>query len=1055
MLSRIRAVRFRNSEFRENKVGPMRNILCVTLIMMSMVTWRVHAETNPSTQPVQGLRENTPRVFALVGGKIVDRPGHVWNDATLVIRDGLVEAVGENIQAPPEATVYDITGKTVYPGLIDAYAEAAPPSDGVATALREQGAPYWNSLIIPQYSVAQYYRPSASQDEKLRSQGIVARLVAPGSGILRGTSALVSTGAASSERAILNPDVFLHGELTAPRRGRRQYPNSPMGAVALVRQAFYDAQWYEQTWQAYDNDSRLPLPERNDALQALQSLRGEATPLVLSASNELQFLRADRFAREFGLPLILVGSGHEYRRLDAIAGTQRHVIVPLDFPQAPNVGTPEAAANVTLERLMHWDLAPENPKKLVEAGVSIAFTSYGLKSPGDFLQKIREAVQRGLDKDAALRALTETPAEMAGVSRRLGSLAPGKLASFLVTDGGLFEKETKVLETWVQGERYLHNRTPEADISGAWKWNFTVGAPEPASLKIDIRGSAPDLKGELQFAEKKLPLTKLRLDGLRIAGMFRGELLKKPGVARFTAVIEQAEESTLTLNGSGEWGDGTTFRFTATQEGQTDEAASEEEAEEKEDEAKLEDRAASFAVNYPLGAYGREAPPERSALVAFEHATVWALDGTGKYEDATVLVRDGKIVAVGKDVQIPDGATVIDANGKHITPGIIDCHSHIATDGGVNESGQAITAEVRIGDFIDCNDIHIYRQLAGGVTSSNILHGSANPIGGQNQVIKMRWGSLSEEMKFGKAPAGIKFALGENVKQSNWGDNFTSRYPQSRMGVEQIIDDAFHAAADYRKRWDEWETRHEGLPPRRDLELDALVEILKGERLIHCHSYRQDEILALLRTLESHDVRIATLQHILEGYKVAEVLAQHGAMGSAFSDWWAYKFEVYDAIPYNGALMYRSGVVVSFNSDDAELARRLNLEAAKAVKYGNVPEVEALKFVTLNPAKQLRIDEHVGSLEPGKDADLVVWSGHPLSTASRCEQTWIDGRKYFDVAQSKQAEAKAREMHRTLVQKILDLEVPMQESPAEEEEDPMRLWPRVDVYCAFSQAGQP
>jgi len=370
----------------------------------------------------------------------------------------------------------------------------------------------------------------------------------------------------------------------------------------------------------------------------------------------------------------------------------------------------------------------------------------------------------------------------------------------------------------------------------------------------------------------------------------------------------------------------------------------------------------------------------------------------------------------------------------------------MATDGGVNESGQAITAEVRIGDFIDARDIAIYRQLAGGVTTVNILHGSANPIGGQNQVIKLRWGSAPEMMKFAEAPAGIKFALGENVKQSNWGDRYTTRYPKSRMGVEQIIRDEFLAARQYHDRRRDWETSREGLPPRRDLELDAIVEVLHRDRWIHCHSYRQDEILALLRVLERFQVQIGTLQHILEGYKVADVMQRHGAMASAFSDWWAYKIEVYDAIPYNGSLMHDMGIVVSFNSDDRELARHLNHEAAKAVKYGGVSPEEALKFVTLNPAKQLRIDEFVGSLEPKKDADLVVWSGDPLSTLTRCEQTWLDGRKYFDIEEDRKQRPKWQEMKSTLVQKILDSGQAMKKE-GESEPRERDLWPRFNIYC--------
>jgi N-acetylglucosamine-6-phosphate deacetylase len=425
---------------------------------------------------------------------------------------------------------------------------------------------------------------------------------------------------------------------------------------------------------------------------------------------------------------------------------------------------------------------------------------------------------------------------------------------------------------------------------------------------------------------------------------------------------------------------------------------------------------------FPPGEYGRTALPDQPTNLLIRGATIWTCGPHGKIENADLLISKGKIVQVRQNLTAPAGAMIIDANSKHITPGLIDAHSHSGISGNVNEGTQAVTAEVRIGDVIDSHDIAIYRELAGGLTAANQLHGSANPIGGQNSVIKLRWGMQPEEYKISDAPPGIKFALGENVKQSNWGDQFTTRYPQTRMGVEQIIRDRFKAALDYEKEWQTYTSlkNNQGIiPPRRDLELETLLEILRGKRLVHSHSYRQDEILMLVRVAEDFGFQIATFQHVLEGYKVAEALAHHGAGASSFSDWWAYKFEVYDAIPYNGTLMHNAGVVVSFNSDSDELARRMNLEAAKAVKYGGVSEEEALKFVTLNPAKQLRIDHRVGSLEPGKDADFVIWSGSPLSTYSLCEQTWIDGRKYFDIEEDKAMRKQVEAERARLIQKVL------------------------------------
>jgi imidazolonepropionase-like amidohydrolase len=406
---------------------------------------------------------------------------------------------------------------------------------------------------------------------------------------------------------------------------------------------------------------------------------------------------------------------------------------------------------------------------------------------------------------------------------------------------------------------------------------------------------------------------------------------------------------------------------------------------------------AAFAAGDPES-WNEPLPAQPEALLV-RHATIWTSGPQGRLEDADLLVREGVIAAVGHGLDAPAWASIVDATGKHVTAGLIDAHSHTAITGGVNEGTNITTAEVRIADVLDPGDIALYRELAGGLTSANLLHGSANSIGGQNQVIKLRWGAGPEGLRFAGAPPGIKFALGENPKQSNWGVE-RKRFPQSRQGVEESIRERFVAARDYRRRWDEYRRRADKneVPPRRDLQLEALVEVLDGKRLVHAHSYRADEILMLLDVAASFGFRVATFQHALEGYKVAAEIAAHGAGASAFSDWWAYKYEVIDAIPWNGAVMQRRGVLVSYNSDSDELARRLNLEAAKAVRYGNLPEEEALDFVTINPARQLRIDQRVGSLEPGKDADFVIWSGHPLSTYTLCEQTWIDGRKYFDRA---------------------------------------------------------
>jgi imidazolonepropionase-like amidohydrolase len=415
--------------------------------------------------------------------------------------------------------------------------------------------------------------------------------------------------------------------------------------------------------------------------------------------------------------------------------------------------------------------------------------------------------------------------------------------------------------------------------------------------------------------------------------------------------------------------------------------------------------AASAAAQQPAP---REIVIRNATVLTASHGTI---------QNGSVLIKDGKIAAVGTDVKASANATVVDATGKWLTPGVIDCHSHIAVSGSVNEGSLSVTSMVRVQDVVDPNDRDIFYDLSGGVTTANILHGSANAIGGQNAVIKLRWGKEADELIFKNAPPGIKFALGENPKRSNFnpGPNAPRRYPQTRMGVEDVIRDAFTRARDYKAEWDRYNADAKGgkkdlVPPRRDLELEPLVEVLEGRRLVHAHCYTADEILMLLRVAKDFGFRIATFQHVLEGYKVAKEIAAAGSGGSTFADSWAYKVEAFDAIPHNATLMYKAGVLTTVNSDDNERARRLNTEAARAVRYGGAPEEEAIRMFTLNAAKQLGIDKWVGSIDVGKDADLVIWSAYPLSSYAIAEKVFIDGQQYFDrQAAIRAAEANAKE----------------------------------------------
>jgi len=414
--------------------------------------------------------------------------------------------------------------------------------------------------------------------------------------------------------------------------------------------------------------------------------------------------------------------------------------------------------------------------------------------------------------------------------------------------------------------------------------------------------------------------------------------------------------------------------------------------------------------------------PEAAPIILIQNATILTISH-GTIEHGSILIKDGKIAEVAPSIKAPANAQVIDANGQFVMPGIIDCHSHIAVDGSVNEGSVAVSSIVNIADVLNSDDIAIFHDLAAGVTTANVLHGSANPIGGQTIVIKLRWGQPSAKLPFEGAVPGIKFALGENPKHSNFGGRgANARYPATRMGVEETIRAAFTEARDYKSDWDKYNKRNAAgeknlTSPRRDLRLDPLVEILEGKRYIHAHCYREDEILMLLRVAKEFGFKVRTFQHVLEGYKVADEIAAAGAGASTFSDWWAYKVEAWDAIPYNAAIMTRRGVVVSINSDDSEEATHLNQEAAKTIKYGGLSREEALKLVTLNPAMQLGIDKRVGSIDAGKDADLVIYNHDPLSAYAVVQKTLIDGRVYFDRQRDLDGRANLEKEKKVLLEK--------------------------------------
>ena len=955
------------------------------------------------TEPVIGLHTNTPRTFALTNGRIITKPGDLLQGATLLVRDGYIEQVDTNVDVPPDAVVRDMRGKTIYPGFIDLYTNyGIRPAENDD---RVNGAKHWNPSVLAQRRASTLLNQDKTSAEDLRKSGFCAVLTFPKDGIFKGTGAFVLLNGKRPNQTIMAEDVAQAMSLWN-RRGSRQYPVSLMGAIALIRQTLLDTQWYEESWAKFRQVSAgQTAPETNLSLAALSPyVRGDK-PVVMQVSDELDILRVSKIAREFGLDMWVLGSGYEYRRLKAVKETRLRLIVPVNFPKAPNVSSIEQELRLNLQQLRHWDCAPENPGRLAEIGVDFVLTTAHLKSRAEFLHKVRLAVQRGLSDEIALGALTTKPAEWLGMSHLLGTLQKGKLANFVVTDGDLFDDKTQILETWVAGDRFIVTSEPDIDIRGQWTFNAEVQGKQIKG-QMKISGAGSKLSITLGYQDKETKVQKATRQDRLLMLSFPGTIFGTGKWVRVTGIIEGKA-----IRGHGLLGDASRFNWCA-------DMIEPQEADVKADESATPIQMAEFPIVYPEGAFGRLEPPKQPAVLLIKNATIWTCGPNGILSPGDLLVRGGKIAQVGRNLVEPEGALVINAMDKYITPGLIDAHSHVAISGGGNEGTHAVTSEVRIQDVINSDDINIYRQLAGGLTTACTLHGSANPIGGTYAVIKLKWGALPDEMLIQDAKPGLKLALGENVKRSS------ERYPNTRMGVVEIIRDAFLAAKDYRKQRQIY--RHQSkknrnlIPPRTNLRLEHLLDVLEGRMIIHCHAYRQDEIHAMMYLADEIGFKFNVFIHVLEGYKVAEEIRRHGAMATIFSDWWAYKVEAYDAIPYNGAILYEQGVVTSFNSDSAELARRMNTEAAKATKYGNVPPEEALKFVTFNAAKQLCLDHRIGSLEPGKDADFVVWSQSPLSTYSVCEQTWIEGRKYFDIAEDRRLREQAAGQRTKLVQKILN-----------------------------------
>lgn len=974
--------------------------LVLIYCLLSMVCCLHSQETTFKTNGPDDYREG---IHAFANATIWKNYNTKIDSATLLIRDGKVVDAGKNISVPKGAILHDLKGKFIYPGFIDIFSDYGMPdvqkpknAEDPQMETNIKGAYGWNQAIHTDFHAARSFTVNDGKAEELRKIGFGAVLTNKKDGIARGNGAVVTLNNDKENFVLVKPDAtanysFNKGSST------QDYPSSLMGSIALIRQTYYDAAWYKSSTDKKEFNINL---EEWNAQQTI--------PQIFDAGGDWQkVLRADKLGDEFNVQYIIKTKGDEYKRIDEIKKSNAKIITTINFPKAFDVEDPYKANWVSLEEMKNWELAPTNCAALAKAGIDFSITTADLEKKDDFLSNLRKAVKYGLDSTLALKALTYNPASVINVYDKVGSLETGKLANFFITSKPLFDAQCEINENWIQGKRYEIKAFDAKDIRG--EYSITVGSSSKYKLKLSGDASSP--KAQLILSDTNKLDVKFSYKDNDISLSFSLDKKFEQNKIRLTGMIDY---NTKSWSGNGQMPNGDWITWSAAQIKGPDADTTKP----KKDTIDVTKNLGK--VIFPFLAYGNEQIPTQENFL-IKNGTVWTNETEGVLQNTDVIIRAGKISSVGKNLTCADCKT-IDAANKFVTSGIIDEHNHIAIQEGVNEGTEASSAEVRIGDVVSCDDINIYRQLAGGVIGAQLLHGSANPIGGQSALVKFRWGYTPEKMKIEGADGFIKFALGENVKQSNWGDHNRVRYPQTRMGVEQTYYNYFTKAREYTAVRNYTPVGRPANPivHRRDLELDALSEILNKKRFITCHSYVQSEINMLMYVADTFNFKVNTFTHILEGYKVADKMKAHGVNASTFADWWAYKYEVIDAIPYNSAILTKVGINTAVNSDDAEMARRLNQEAAKSIKYGGLTEEQAWKLCTLNPAKMLHLDKQTGSIKVGKDADVVVWSANPLSIYAKAEKTFVDGILFFDIEKDLQKREEIKKERARLIQKMLD-----------------------------------
>ncbi len=1102
--------------------------LALVILFLIMGTGSRAEELPPETNHITGFR---PSTVAIQGARIVTAPGQVMEQGTIVIHDGMIVAVGPEAVVPPGAEVIPGAGLVVYPGFIDAAAEAKlKPSASGPDAGRP--VPFKENLLAatqadnrrgmtPELRVIEHAIRDAEFQAARRKVGITDVHLVNFAPIAGGQTVLVTMSGLPSRESVIWSDGMSSFMLTPPPEvgdTTHLYPVTLMGAMAHLRQAFLDTEHYRQHLSLSEKfPAQISRPHEDPVLDALSdALDKHTTPLLLvpTRPGRDDLDRAIDFKHEFNLDTVLWTGTESVSAVDRLVAEDLDLILALDLNEPPKFTVkdmrekdkspikhdePKVSAldglRVEVEppkryqedRINHWKQRAALPGRLAAANVRFAFSSKGLKQPGDWLDQVRLHMEYGLTEVQAVAALTRNAAEILSVDSQLGTLDTGKRGHLVVLNGALSDKKSKVRYVLMDGLTYEYNKprskdsqdaaAPAAQLNG--QWNLTINSgKEPTTAVFDLAqdgnrltGTLQSEKGEGRIASGSInghdvkitveigagdKVIELRFTGkvnemTQLEGMvesafgapasWKAERIRtdtdKPAHEAASSLPNTTEKSDtpkteqdtppppesavkLSLDESTSDDNPGESEKTAPQSPEpapnnpqppesADDKGGKDEPEGKSSDKPVVQKTADEKATAGKNDHEQIAPSDPTELeadrnrrpeltggsVLIRGGTIFT--GTGEVlEQASLLIEAGKIKAIGQDIPAPEGVRIIDATGRFLIPGLIDTHGHIMIEGGVNEYTQSVVPEVRVKDTIRSNDVQEYRALAGGLTTLRLLHGSSNTIGGQDAVVKLKLGQVAKDRLFEVGPQGVKFALGENVKRKD------GRFPNTRLGVEAVLQRAFFEALDYRRRWLDYEREKQAkgdqaviLPPRRDLRLEELVDIIEQRTLIHCHCYRADEILMLLRVAENHGIRVQSLQHVLEGYKIAPEIARHGASCSTFSDWWTYKIEAIDATPFNTSMLRDAGINTVVKSDDSELMRQLNLEAAKSLKYGNMPMQSALQMVTINAARELGIHQRVGTLEVDKDGDVAIYNGHPLSAYSRVEMTLIEGEIRF------------------------------------------------------------